>query len=702
MVLTTTEAFKREMGGLRARAVYLATLRVGAKCVLAVENYANGAGDTVTLNQDGSLFTITEGVDFSRGSSNTQCATNIAAALGGLTAGAYSAQGSVWYVANSTRSIVTFQTSDATAWTQSTRYPPVPRDYNFVSGEIELFGYPPSIGRVKPVSREKNPLTKQSSISDIEITFKEDGVLRDIIKRSRIKGKKLTLKVGSPALAAGDFIPEGVFVVDDYSTEHGEITLKLQSAAQAIMRDKELGAVLNVWNGDWINKHPLFILQDILTQSGVPTEYYDSTTLDPTNATYNDIEHWNMTRTTLSGQPGQTMLSQSIVHEGRINDPVVAADLIDSLLPLLPGQFIADESGVCKFKRYDRNEAIVRTWAKDIFDPDPPESYLKNLYNQVDFALLGSITNGTAVIRSQDAVSAWVNSSMVASEKKYATYSHETPWLNGVGVLHSALPVVEGAGAEEPLVSTSTSFKVGAGGGFNGFAGARFDPGVGSPQASPVAGSELDNAQGRTAILKIQSLDGARRLPAVAGYEYIEVDLLVSSTTTNDLQADIGAFPSTVEFRIKTRGLYGSTTPTAWRAGATVIDVTQTIFIQNQILERWSNGCPVASGWTPLSEMDVQIGDFVSCEIPHYVNFDEDGLQSTAVWEVVGKEVHALGDTPGVHWRLAWVRDNVNQTSASIEVIQVSAELETNDDCTVYDDDGQVVTNDDGITVTIC
>lgn len=709
MVLALTEAFKRAVSGLRCKAVYLATLRIGAQCTLAINNYALGSGDSITITRDGVNQVLVAGVDFALGASNSACAQNVAIAINGgagATNGpAFQNGARVLILGASTVASITVTTTDTAFASSSSAYPPLPRDYNFVSGELEIFGYPPSIADVKPVSLEKNPLTKQITISDVEVRFKDDGLLRDILKRSRIKNKKLTLKIGTPDIALTDFAPAGGYIVTDYTTDYGQIVLSCKDAAQAKLQDNELRPIVG-WTGDWVNKHGLEVLRETLEQSLIPAEFYDAASLDPTAVAYNDIEHWNITRTdkefSFSG------LARKLTHNGALKEPTKAFELIDSLMAIMPGQFAPDESGVSSFKRFDRNAATVRTWTTDNFDPSPPETYLRNLFNRVDITLAqGTDSDPTPTLRSEEQVSQRINATSL-SEVHIAPYSFDTAWLNGTGFAHTAEPDPDGNVQFNPITPTTTHFLLDFAGAA-GFAGCRFAPTVQPPaNTSPIAGSELNSAEGRTLLLKFESPDnGWRWVNGVrqGGFEIIEIDQI--DQVAGAIEMSSGFFPIQVRCRIKTRGMYGTTIPDLWNSASQlgpvgfVTDVTQAKYIEDQLLDRWKNGVPTVSGWTPLSEMDVQLGDFVEAPIKHYINLDEDGLVSTAVWEVVSKEIRALDNTPGVFWKLAWVRDVVS-AAVSIVVTDVPVELQTADDCTVYDNEGNVVTDNNGATVRIC
>jgi len=87
--------------------------------------------------------------------------------------------------------------------------------------------------------------------------------------------------------------------------------------------------------------------------------------------------------------------------------------------------------------------------------------------------------------------------------------------------------------------------------------------------------------------------------------------------------------------------------------------VTIPFAIAERVVERFSNGVPRAKIQTNLDQLDLEVGDFVTVDDDVYLNFNAFGVNSTIVWEIISKEIEVIGDSPGIGFTLAWVRDNI-------------------------------------------
>jgi hypothetical protein len=160
---------------------------------------------------------------------------------------------------------------------------------------------------------------------------------------------------------------------------------------------------------------------------------------------------------------------------------------------------------------------------------------------------------------------------------------------------------------------------------------------------------------------------------------------------TSGIAASLGNFPAHLLGSASSgRGVKGSSTAVAWYMRSNVIfedqgdpsdpedpdghtiptdgddqawfprvwDITIPIYAAERRVNRFSLGMPTFSCRVSLAHADLQIGDFitVSDDIPLYTS--RDGISSSVILEIVGKDVDALADTPGVSLRLAWVRDD--------------------------------------------
>lgn len=87
-----------------------------------------------------------------------------------------------------------------------------------------------------------------------------------------------------------------------------------------------------------------------------------------------------------------------------------------------------------------------------------------------------------------------------------------------------------------------------------------------------------------------------------------------------------------------------------------VYDLTIAKAMCEMLLERFRYGVPICKIVLGLNHGDIQEGDFVSFDDDRFLWLDHDGADSTVTWEVIGKRIQPIGDSPRVELTLAWVR----------------------------------------------
>ena len=118
LVLTSGDAYPQATVNTTGAAFRLAG-GIGSRKVTVVD-FAQGAGDTVTVTVNGSATVLTAGVDFTAGTSNNVTATNIATAISAVSGVSAAAVAAVVYITPAaTTYSVALATGDANAWTVS-------------------------------------------------------------------------------------------------------------------------------------------------------------------------------------------------------------------------------------------------------------------------------------------------------------------------------------------------------------------------------------------------------------------------------------------------------------------------------------------------------------------------------------------------------------------------------------------------------
>jgi hypothetical protein len=692
MVMSTlTEAWKTEMQRSGVKPVWLVEMEFGPLIFISILDYTLVVGESLTITIPAVVSaTFQEGVDFVAGASNTATAANLCDAINTIALGI----APYYYAANAGANITlgprttglgddTTVTSSNDAAMNATTLPRLPAIIRAVSGDRPLLGHPNSISSVSPISADKDVETQQGSIGDAEIQFKDDGWLREFLKRARPKGRFVRLLLGCETLTdIDDWAPIRTYVLDDFNPDYGLITLHCpEPAAQTF--DRKL-------SGRYINEHPLAILHNVCLRAGMPASLLDTVSLDPT--LYPDISHWAVTRDDSSGN--NLNVHDSVAPLNPIVE-VPAKDLIDELCNILDGAFHIDEVGQYIFSRFDRAKAVDRQLDEGDVADFEQVSTLDHIFNRV-------IVSG-------------IEDSQYTSAGRFSLFGK-------TDTLAQILAGPAGSGRSIDLKIDSDFF---------GRWGYMIDPCDDSDGATfGVLGCNQAGISGTRAYtepttvidaITVSALERAEDRPVLAAgrtttlliiepngkaYEYVECDFFAYDTVpaggagpptyvtletlngfTDPLFAGHTVFAdgqhflklqSFGRFAIKTggRGLYGSS-PKHWNwpygSGAPgprglrtnyprVYDVTIAKYLADSRLARFSNGCPIIRFRVPMRHYDLQIGDFISLNHRVYLNHLKDGSSSLVVWEIIGKEVTPVEDSPGIMLTCAWVRDDVALT----------------------------------------
>jgi len=542
-----------------------------------------------------------------------------------------------------------------------------------------------SIDTITNLSSEIDPLTRALSIQDTTITFVDDQAVREILDTFYIAGNKIELFVGSHGLPAiADFQKVGTVYAQELQLDPGQIGIQCNGAGR-VFEDTEI-------MGEWYGYHPLEMIDMCMQSAGLDETYYDRTTLDAT--ALSSKTHWVVTRAD-SPAPHSTWKGPRT----GIKKPVSAKKLVDELTGLMGGTFAPDLAGVFKFTEYNGAAASVVTWTEDDIDEfdqavtwsnmindyrvklsNAPENFQDDRYNQEIFSMGYTDTNSQTFFGS--GATPLVRGQEISS-----------PWLNGFGTAGTAF---DSGGVRRPsldpsLINTGDYIWIG-GGHVNGITGT-YVPGQhgssttgGVPQVrstgtstAPTGGRAI--GAGKLLYLafvyfgmdtEIISFDQADQFYAdgiaqnILDPKFTAATVPVTGTPPRDLVLNMPTSNS-YRLRVKARGALGTATKNwpLWyqqnpRSGSFVWDATIAQDWAQRTVSRFSQGAAVVSVTTNLTQLGVEIGDFVRISDRRYANqFDGFGDElTTAVWEVTSKELRITEDTPCIAWQLVFVRYN--------------------------------------------
>ena len=299
-------------------------------------------------------------------------------------------------------------------------------NFYFCSGDKTLVGTDDtaqnSIHTITNFGAQLDPQTRALSVSDVSITFLDDGAIRELKTAYYMPGKKVEISIGTSDLAAlSDFQKLGTFYIEDITPEEGTLTMRCVDGAK-------------FWNGQevsggWIGWHPLEVVEQILQASGVDGSTYDHTSLHV--STLNRYQHFLVTRAHTTGPD----LGGPV--ENNITSPVDAKGLVDELIGLTGGTFCPDQSGTYRFREYDPSPTVSATWTHDDIGSFTQKSTFANMINELEFINPNdSGINYKFTFKTEDTNSKnflGVQGSPVIQNIK--ALEIKSPWLNGFGEL---------------------------------------------------------------------------------------------------------------------------------------------------------------------------------------------------------------------------------------------------------------------------
>jgi hypothetical protein len=501
------------------------------------------------------------------------------------------------------------------------------------SADATVSAYTESLSSISQVTATLDPFTRLSQVSQCELTFANDGWIRTLAVSSRLKGKSLTVTVGTENLSQSDFAPYFKGEIDQLLPRSDGTAVARCSSAFARLRDKQIV-------GYWAPQHPLSVIQDIYTKAEIPTSLYSSTTLDPSQAQYSPISHWVIQR-------GAFLINGV---DGAIRRPVSALKLIEEIGLLLDGQNIEHEDGRLAFTIYDSSASAVDAWTDDdiVKESLSVVDLESNAFNQisVDFIKTDDSTkdSGYEVQYYQDDTASQAALAYPGESGRILNQHYSTEWLDHFGDLQVTMTETSPAPGE---YIESDAY---------GCSGTYY-PGFTADGTPPEQPAYAQATSSRVVYLKIdnevvecdQLLFGGRSIHPI----------VVDPSTGSEIR--IGEFPERIAYRVKARGALG--TAVAAHTGydtavagpwARVHDITIAVSMAATRLRRWSYGAPVVKLATPLSKHSVQLGDFVTLSSTASVFFAF-GKSSLAgdKWEVVGKDADFASGT--ITWTLCFV-----------------------------------------------
>lgn len=502
-----------------------------------------------------------------------------------------------------------------------------------ISGLCDNFVYPVSLRDVTPVSSELDPITRQTQIGSVTLEF-EDLWLRSILVANRLKGKKVSIKLGAKEVSEANFVTTFTGIIEKIIPRAGN-----PPVIQVQVLDTFSWLKTHKITGVWFSKHPLEVIESILTRAGVPSSLIDSTSFDPSDSAYSTISHLTVSRGGLRGSPQ--------FSEG-VNDPTEARELIDQLCELLNGQLIVNESGQVAFSLFDSTAASVADWTTDHILSIEQEEIDANVINRVTVHSAkrpdGQHGNEFQVNYSQNDTDSQSAYSYPGESDRIYEQEFKTEWLN---VAHGNVYAGTGAPGTNTIGAADTSLQL-CTYQLPAFSGCR--------QAGPSQPSDATLASGRVAYLQLMGGGAGTyqteivKVTAISFNTAYKGDIIYRDpdSTTDTITEPDGYIRCTLTVQ---RAQFGTTAVSGVKTIA-AFDITVPVYMADSRIERFGGGAPVVIVTTNFSEYDKQVGDLVTITYDGYVSYGRDGLTTSTKWEIISKEEDLFGSTPQIRWKL--------------------------------------------------
>lgn len=585
-------------------------------------------------------------------------------------------------------------------------------------GSADLYEYPQIVDRVSPVAVTIDPVSRRVTANRCSVRVVDEGTLREIQASTLLRNATLTIRFAPADLPdLTHAIPYWAGLVEDITAEPGFLTIR---GCDPI--DFADGVQ---WRGVEWSRHPLELAVDVLTACGVPAAKIDSgSTLAPnTNTEISHLVVSNAFAGALSiGGTGPTQLlgvaavsdnfwagpdltgatdpqqsaAQSLewaqeafqrLRRGeRPSGGAGARAILDAIALFTGGAIYADETGKIIFSRPDYTAAAAHAWGRDdIASVEQVSGWGDNVINQVAFKIGPDPWSRVLIVKDSaaqadmapDTVGAWVREHVVDLPFSGMPLTFGTTSLGAQDVTIGATTgiIVWGYAAagcsgvrpnsgfrgatQEPVgeINTDAQFLVDFPGGFT------------QPTEAKISAARPFYLMIDAEILKATTTDINAALGPYLGWQAPTLDAAGRDTGEGDWIAKWFELTGTV-----TRGALGTTaaahTQAEWGSqdSGRCFDVTPHILWANRLLARCAWGLPVIRVDSSLALYAAQIGDLVTVEDDVFTFYSVERMTSDLIWEIVGKEVDLLSDTPKIRWTLALARHDDPPWTPSIEV----------------------------------
>lgn len=515
---------------------------------------------------------------------------------------------------------------------------------------------------VSPISIDVDPLSRMFGISECVIEYDLDW-FRHYLINYRMIGKLVRVYIGDYNTDVANYIHYfSGFIKSDPDLDHEDkkITLTLTDIFSKL---KEADCRKFVTADKFLNTHPITLIYNILS-SFLGSSFINSSSFDISDSAYNTISHFVISRGgfSLSGYGKET----KHIDTGPYVTQLTGFDVISSLCDLIRGTLYIDSSGKISFKLSGGS-----TVANLTYDDILPDTF-KQIADETK-TINKVIINYDKLFEDRELVSAFVGYGATQAEKKAGDYSQTLTVRNQTSIAANAVTDVSNtafhheyncdwiqnctelmttamAGATSLIFCGRTHALSGSNGAYPVLAsqGAHLKPS--SSPARPVylrlvpyttllPGSKVRfyGQLNLTGVLQNRSSEVITiSSDWLLGYYQTFDEYLYSSLTgvIDKLYSFNGLGATTSATTLDNYSIYSGNELN----GTAVFDITILKYYANNIISRFSDGCPVVEFETSFAQYALEIGDIITITNENYIYYGHDGITDSYTWEVVSKE----------------------------------------------------------------
>lgn len=510
-----------------------------------------------------------------------------------------------------------------------------------------------SIISITNSSRELDPIERSVHVNQITVDVLMDSDVQSLITDYGLIGAYAYFKIGEKSLGPGIVEPFFFGLLDGVKPKEKSVELLFKEYDFVAWKTK-------CYSDTWFGKHPIEILKSLLEQ----TLLIDGVDINTTSFTWDNdatISHYVVSGSiaTRSTWRNDYKTSDDRVTEAALDD---ADPIIQDLLNIVNGNVLIKENGVIYFQKFDSSAAVVANWTDDDLDEFEILSLYDNLINKIIFKthpkadgfILANSYTDTSSASTKFPLRNRTTGALSANTKEKL---FESNWVRAFGYLRLIDGSALGAGNYWTAIwpAVGNEFTITAHGW--GFCGTKWS---GFPSGTQDADALLSDA--RTAYLKVNNeiIEVDRCTIDTNQYNLLDYYAKIADTTITTTKA-----PVFLTFRVKTRGALGTTAAAATRTAdplsylnpyeVTLFDITIPLARIYAIAQRCSNGMPVISCTTNLSQYAMQLGDLVTITTNRYKAYGRTSVGTETKWEIIKKEID--WENCCMKWSLAWATE---------------------------------------------